>query len=127
MSVRILDNVTDSFAVLGPAVNGWQVRQGGPRRLWDAVESAVATWEEYGSPSTAAFGVTVSRDARWSGSGTRTARSGRCPPEAAATGRTTARRARGLRRRPQTTGAQVNRSSDVKSHVPYADRPPSSV
>ncbi|MGW3424892.1 ATP-grasp peptide maturase system methyltransferase [Streptomyces phaeochromogenes] len=58
----VLDSVTDSFAVLAPMGSGWQVRQGGPRRLWDAVESAVAIWEEYGSPSTAAFGVTVSPD-----------------------------------------------------------------
>ncbi|MEU8992373.1 hypothetical protein AB0C98_39350 [Streptomyces sp. NPDC048558] len=50
--------------MLAPADNGWQVRQGGPRRLWDAVETAVAIWEEYGSPSTAAFGVTASRDAQ---------------------------------------------------------------
>ncbi|MEU6222539.1 ATP-grasp peptide maturase system methyltransferase [Streptomyces sp. NPDC047042] len=62
VSTFLLDSVTDSFVVLSPTVSGWQVRQGGPRRLWDAVESAVATWEEYGSPSTGAFGVTVSRD-----------------------------------------------------------------
>ncbi|MGW0865352.1 ATP-grasp peptide maturase system methyltransferase [Streptomyces sp. NPDC002611] len=64
VSTFVLDNPTGSFAVLSPTDNGWQVRQGGPRRLWDAIESAVATWEEYGSPSTAAFGVTVSRDAQ---------------------------------------------------------------
>ena len=58
----LLDSVTDSFAVLAPTESGWQVRQGGPRRLWDAIEAAVATWEEYGSPNTAAFGVTVARD-----------------------------------------------------------------
>lgn len=62
LSTFLLDGVTDSFAVLAPTESGWQVRQGGPRRLWDAVESAVATWEEYDSPNTAAFGVTVSRD-----------------------------------------------------------------
>lgn len=58
----VLDSVTDSFAVLSATDSGWQVRQGGPRRLWDAVESALATWEEYGSPNRAAFGVTVSRN-----------------------------------------------------------------
>ncbi|MFC4503817.1 MULTISPECIES: ATP-grasp peptide maturase system methyltransferase [Streptomyces] len=60
----VLDSVTDSFAVLASTESGWRVRQGGPRRLWDAVESAVGTWEEYGSPSTAAFGLTVARDAQ---------------------------------------------------------------
>ncbi|MER5434935.1 ATP-grasp peptide maturase system methyltransferase [Streptomyces sp. NPDC002588] len=64
VSTFVLDRVTDSFAVLVPADRGWQVRQGGPRRLWDAIESAVGTWEEYGSPSAAAFGVTVSVDAQ---------------------------------------------------------------
>ncbi|UIX31736.1 ATP-grasp peptide maturase system methyltransferase [Streptomyces sp. GQFP] len=64
VSTYVLDAVTGSFAVLAPTDGGWQVRQGGPRRLWDAVESAVAIWEKYGSPSTAAFGVTVSRDAQ---------------------------------------------------------------
>jgi methyltransferase of ATP-grasp peptide maturase system len=62
VSTFLLDSVTDSFAAVTPTDSGWQVRQGGPRRLWDAIESAVATWEEYGSPNTAAFGVTVSRD-----------------------------------------------------------------
>lgn len=58
----VLDSVTDSFAVLTATDNDWQVRQGGPRHLWDAVESAVAIWEKYGSPNRAAFGVTVSHD-----------------------------------------------------------------
>ncbi|MFH8288879.1 ATP-grasp peptide maturase system methyltransferase [Streptomyces sp. NPDC018059] len=57
----VLDSVSDSFAVLAPTASGWQVRQGGPRRLWEAVESAVATWEKYGSPNTAAFGLSVTR------------------------------------------------------------------
>ncbi|MFI6935556.1 ATP-grasp peptide maturase system methyltransferase [Streptomyces sp. NPDC050287] len=62
LSTFVLDSVTDSFAVLTAADSGWEVRQGGPRRLWDGIESAIATWEEHGAPSTAAFGVTVSRD-----------------------------------------------------------------
>ncbi|MGA4849209.1 ATP-grasp peptide maturase system methyltransferase [Streptomyces sp. G5(2025)] len=61
VSTFVLDSVTDSFAVLAATASGWQVRQGGPRRLWEAVESAVATWEEYGSPNTAAFGLSVTR------------------------------------------------------------------
>ncbi|MEH0586148.1 methyltransferase domain-containing protein [Streptomyces sp. B21-106] len=69
VSTFLLDSVTDSFAVLAPTGSGWEVRQGGPRRLWDGVESAVATWEEYGSPNAAAFGVTVShaQQAVWLG------------------------------------------------------------
>lgn len=64
VSTFLLDSVTDSFAVLTPSDGGWQVRQGGSRRLWDAVESAIATWEERGSPNKAAFGVTISGDAQ---------------------------------------------------------------
>ncbi|MBK6017090.1 hypothetical protein [Streptomyces sp. MBT53] len=62
---------TARLPVLGPAGHharpetrgrsGRQVRGGGPHRLRDAVESAVATGEEYGSPSAAALGVTVFR------------------------------------------------------------------
>ncbi|MCQ8195179.1 ATP-grasp peptide maturase system methyltransferase [Streptomyces rugosispiralis] len=70
VSTFVLDSVTDSFAVLTPSDSAWQVRQGGSRRLWDAVESAVSTWQEYGSPNSSAFGVTVSHDAQmvWLGS-----------------------------------------------------------
>ncbi|MFJ8308758.1 MULTISPECIES: ATP-grasp peptide maturase system methyltransferase [unclassified Streptomyces] len=70
VSTFVLDSITGSFAVLTPSENGWQVRQGGPRRVWDAIESAVATWEGYGSPGTSAFGVTISHEAQavWLGS-----------------------------------------------------------
>lgn len=38
------------------------VQQGGPRRLWDSVEAAVALWRRAGRPSIDAFGVTASTD-----------------------------------------------------------------
>lgn len=38
------------------------VRQLGPRRLWDEVESAYAWWMDAGSPDLERFGVTVTKD-----------------------------------------------------------------
>ncbi|WP_158886600.1 ATP-grasp peptide maturase system methyltransferase [Amycolatopsis anabasis] len=38
------------------------VEQGGPRRLWDIVEAAYATWRSLGEPSRDRFGVTVTPD-----------------------------------------------------------------
>lgn len=38
---------------------GWTVRQHGPLRLWDAVESAIETWQNAGAPDQSAFGLTV--------------------------------------------------------------------
>lgn len=35
------------------------VQQGGPRRLWDSVEAAVALWSRAGQPGIEAFGVTA--------------------------------------------------------------------
>lgn len=37
----------------------WQVRQGGPRRLWDEVEAAHAWWVAAGRPDRRRFGLTV--------------------------------------------------------------------
>lgn len=71
-----LDHLVDvgrrSFATLLPdpdGPGGWRVRQGGPVRLWDAVEDAVETWRRAGSPPQTAFGLTVkgSHQAVWLG------------------------------------------------------------
>ncbi len=42
-----------------PADNGFQVRQAGPRRLWDRVEEAVAFWQQAGRPNYDRFGITA--------------------------------------------------------------------
>ncbi|MBT2386576.1 ATP-grasp peptide maturase system methyltransferase [Streptomyces sp. ISL-11] len=59
----MLDHLIDvgqkSFATLVPDGGGFLVRQGGPVRLWDAVEEAIDTWREAGSPPQSAFGLTV--------------------------------------------------------------------
>jgi methyltransferase of ATP-grasp peptide maturase system len=39
-----------------------QVRQGGPRRLWDEVEAAFDVWQKLGEPTHDRFGLTVTPD-----------------------------------------------------------------
>ncbi|MFE7115684.1 ATP-grasp peptide maturase system methyltransferase [Streptomyces sp. NPDC057654] len=56
----VLDAAHGSFAVLAPLNGGgWTVRQGGPVRLWDDMEKALALWGAAGSPGPTAFGLTV--------------------------------------------------------------------
>ncbi|MGY0059700.1 ATP-grasp peptide maturase system methyltransferase [Streptomyces sp. LZ34] len=60
---HVIDMSRESFATLLPdGEGGFSVRQGGPVRLWDAVENAVATWQQAGSPPQTAFGLTVTPD-----------------------------------------------------------------
>jgi hypothetical protein len=40
------------------------VTQGGPRRLWDEIESAYGDWVSLGEPRRARFGITVTPDAQ---------------------------------------------------------------
>ncbi|OJF13884.1 hypothetical protein BG844_12775 [Couchioplanes caeruleus subsp. caeruleus] len=42
----------------------YEVRQGGPRRLWDEIVSAHEWWQGQGSPVFTRFGVTVDQDGR---------------------------------------------------------------
>jgi methyltransferase of ATP-grasp peptide maturase system len=46
----VVDQDTGSIAVLTPTSDGWQVRQSGPRRLWDEVTTIVQQWRAIGSP-----------------------------------------------------------------------------
>jgi hypothetical protein len=39
-----------------------QVRQYGPRRLWDEVEAAFQVWKDLGEPAHDRFGLTVTPD-----------------------------------------------------------------
>lgn len=71
----MLDHVVDlaarSFATLVPdGEGGFLVRQGGPLRLWDAVEKAISAWRNAGAPPQTEFGLTVTpnRQRVWLGS-----------------------------------------------------------
>ncbi|MDP9847458.1 ATP-grasp peptide maturase system methyltransferase [Streptosporangium lutulentum] len=62
----LLDVGTGSRADTKPNPDGgWTVHQHGPVRLWDAVEEAVLTWQDAGSPHQSAFGLTVTRDRQY--------------------------------------------------------------
>ncbi|GAA1981299.1 methyltransferase domain-containing protein [Nocardiopsis rhodophaea] len=53
-----------SWARVYPYGDQWAVEQGGPRSLWDEVESATAEWIALGSPDHDRFGLTVTPDDR---------------------------------------------------------------
>ncbi|MBC2874734.1 MULTISPECIES: ATP-grasp peptide maturase system methyltransferase [Streptomyces] len=62
----VLDGADGSFAVLTPQGNGvWNVRQGGPVALWDALEDALDAWHAAGSPAPTECGVTVTAESQW--------------------------------------------------------------
>ncbi|MCF3106206.1 ATP-grasp peptide maturase system methyltransferase [Streptomyces roseoverticillatus] len=57
---HLIDMPSRSFATLVPdGEDGYFVRQGGPLRLWDAVEEAIDTWRKAGEPPQDEFGLTV--------------------------------------------------------------------
>ncbi|MBB5133958.1 protein-L-isoaspartate O-methyltransferase [Thermocatellispora tengchongensis] len=64
--VILVDVATGSQAGTKKAgAGGWTVRQHGPLRLWDAVEQAIQTWQEAGSPHQSGFGLTVGPSGQW--------------------------------------------------------------
>ncbi|KPC67862.1 ATP-grasp peptide maturase system methyltransferase [Streptomyces albus] len=64
VSTYVLDARNDAFAVLTPDGDGWAVRQGGRVLLWDAIEQALALWQDAASPGPTGFGLTVTPDAQ---------------------------------------------------------------
>jgi protein-L-isoaspartate(D-aspartate) O-methyltransferase len=42
--------------------HGSHVDQGGPRRLWDIAEQALADWNDLGEPRRSQFGITIGDD-----------------------------------------------------------------
>ncbi|MFB7507955.1 ATP-grasp peptide maturase system methyltransferase [Streptomyces broussonetiae] len=55
----LLDVDQESWAALAQDGDTWTVRQGGPERLWDAVEEKVTRWRTDGSPPLEEFEVIV--------------------------------------------------------------------
>jgi len=56
----LLDPDTDSWAAIGLAPQPpYEVRQGGPRRLWDEVQTAYRWWVDQGQPDVGAWLFTV--------------------------------------------------------------------
>ncbi|MFF4576935.1 ATP-grasp peptide maturase system methyltransferase [Streptomyces sp. NPDC001373] len=58
-SVLLADTVTGSAAVLTPQADGWQVREGGPVRLWTAVEDLLDAYDAADAPAAESFTLHV--------------------------------------------------------------------
>ncbi|MGW2353763.1 ATP-grasp peptide maturase system methyltransferase [Actinacidiphila glaucinigra] len=58
----LLDVAAGTWALVYRQGQAWRVRQGGPARLWDDVESLIARWREAGAPDLEGFGLTVTAD-----------------------------------------------------------------
>ncbi|WP_089226511.1 ATP-grasp peptide maturase system methyltransferase [Actinacidiphila glaucinigra] len=60
----LVDTDAGSWALLQPGPHGWRVRQGGPERLWDAIEDHLQRWRHDGSPALDQFRITITPDGR---------------------------------------------------------------
>lgn len=58
----LLDVESGAWAALWDAGGHWTVRQGGPARLWDAVEEHVGRWRADGAPGLERFEIQVTPD-----------------------------------------------------------------
>ncbi|MFI0220172.1 ATP-grasp peptide maturase system methyltransferase [Streptomyces lydicus] len=68
-TVYLFDTSRESFAALTTDGDEWNVRQGGPVAIWDAIESAVTAWKDAGEPdiTTVRMAVTPETHAYWIG------------------------------------------------------------
>ncbi|MFD9904046.1 ATP-grasp peptide maturase system methyltransferase [Streptomyces sp. NPDC059063] len=57
--VHLIDVVTGSAATLTPEGSGWQVREGGPLKLWERIEHLLNAYEAAGRPGPETFTVCV--------------------------------------------------------------------
>lgn len=59
----VINAADESWASVSLTTNGdgfHNVQQGGPRRIWDSIETAFTTWHIAGRPARSAFGITAS-------------------------------------------------------------------
>ncbi|MCA1222355.1 ATP-grasp peptide maturase system methyltransferase [Streptomyces sp. 8L] len=63
--VHLIDVVTGSAATLTPAGDGWQVREGGPLRLWGRIECVLSAYDKAGRPGPEAFTLHVDGGGQW--------------------------------------------------------------
>lgn len=57
--VHLVDVVTGSAATLTPYDGGWQVREGGPIRLWERIERVLDAYDAAGQPGPETFSLNV--------------------------------------------------------------------
>ncbi|MEK8171021.1 hypothetical protein NKH77_20115 [Streptomyces sp. M19] len=50
-TVYLFDTGREAFASLTADGDRWNVRQGGPVAIWDAIEGAITAWRRAGSPT----------------------------------------------------------------------------
>ncbi|MFD8512817.1 hypothetical protein ACFV27_17290 [Streptomyces antimycoticus] len=58
--VHLVDVITGSAATLTPGDGTWQVRQGGPVKLWDRIETVLSAYDAAGRPGPETFRLHVS-------------------------------------------------------------------
>lgn len=57
--VHLVDVVTGSAATLTPVEAGWEVREGGPVRLWERIERVLSSYDEASRPGPETFTLHV--------------------------------------------------------------------
>ncbi|MGW6459852.1 hypothetical protein ACWF94_28645 [Streptomyces sp. NPDC055078] len=58
----VFDPDRESFAAFTEKGETWTVRQGGPLRLWDTIEQALAAWQDAGSPDITAVRLHITQE-----------------------------------------------------------------